>query len=1569
MLAAMAPRAFAQDMMDDINFFASLKDRSAGSPGSEQAADYVLQAFREAGLSEVGVQEFLSPVPESVSASVETEGESFEMHPWGPNLVYLPMTPPEGLTAPLIYVGNGDFDRFNGKAVNGSIVLMDMSSQGNWINASMLGASGLIFIGSEDSTAGEFQEKQSANPLAFPRYWVAPKTGERLKLLANERSPQATIKSKAVWRNKMLRNCYAFLPGKNPQRESELVILDAAYDSSSYVLGMAPGADEATSIAMLLSLARKFAKNPPERPVLFLAAIGDGRSITGMREFITTVASKKKRLKQALKRVKARKEKVDRAEEALEKGDPFSLTDPNEQELVLQFLVDKAKDKADAIIRETQYEKALSRGADSQQPFKQEADPRPYRHLSWVTSLKRLTPEQRPMALELLDEVKSDLHQQHREYKLRQRIAKSGEELREKMERYTPVLFFSLYLSSHAPYLGISEMGETYPVRENVRRIVRAGRLTNILTQLGAEVASEKGLPNMVKEPSRGGSSQADAVAAQQGAHPCCDVAVLAGLPAVALTTFEDRRTQWSTPHDTIDRVDGRNIDLLAEFTPSLMDRLISHPALSTASEKGMSGMATLEGDAMFIRQGELFPDQPAPGTIISILQGKTVFRAMVYQDGSFSIPGLANNRIALEKLILEPYGLDPVTGRVAMTADKAKTGKTNYRIKVKKDVASTSLIMFHCLQTDVVGIFNPQNMGYLTKLDILDATTEAQPLRYWYSRIDGRDTMSVSVFLEKGTKFKLVLAESLLSKELFLLNSTQENPNGSGFLIGSPLSIPLAPYQAAADLCTLLSNRLDNLSIHGISNHYLESLYAKARSHLDLARNAYGDKKFDGFWSNAVSAWATLDVIYSQVEKTQQDVLAGVMFFIALFVPFAYCVERYLFGFRNIYKQISAFCVILMTTILTIRALHPAFQLTYSPMVVILAFFIVGLSLLVSWIIFVRFEREMADLHSRTAHLKTPEVSKWQAFGAGFAIGVSNLGRRKLRTGLTCITLVILTFTVMSFTNVKSLHTTTHTRIADSAPYRGVLIRHQYRLPLTDLTLEDVKARFAGGSSSVWPRGWINAPNGIERTIAVVQGPKTTSPVEGILGLGDAAPQGFKSIIKYGRWFNPGEEDSVLIPLRMAGQLGMDPEKDLGTTVTIMGAPFKAVGFFDEDSLEALKDLDQNPVTPAYMEVSQGEELSEVEIEAMQSGLEILPSSERFRYADPDRTIIFPFEKCLEYGGTLRAVSILPPPNVEPLELADSLSSWLAFPLFVGDSATWYQSSNSTLRYQGVANLIIPILIVIFITLNTMIGHVHERQKEIATYTSVGLAPTHVGFLFIVEALSLAVISTVIGYIIAQLSAKYLGATAAFAQLTFNYSSLASVACMFLVFSIVFLASLYPARLAAEIAMPDVNRTWELPAPQGDVIFMSLPFLLKGEEEGGIMGFLHAFYSSHQDTADESFIVDNASMGVYEPQVATGGVVAPACLVISSKIWLAPFDFGIKQHLQLHCCASQDNPGYLEIVIQMRRLSGENSAWVRANKSFIQTMRKQMLLWRLLDREAKAQYSGMTMTPAVQAQ
>jgi hypothetical protein len=1626
----------AQTIGEDLGFMGGLGDRSLGSAGAEQAADFILKRFTEVGLTSVGVQQFLHPVPEVTAASIHAAGFSAPIYPWGPNMVYLPVTPEEGLSGPLVYVGDGNLTGFQGYRVEGAVVLMDSASGDNWMNAAMLGAHAIIYLGDREATRDDYRQKNIPTPVAFPRFWVPPETAERLKRLVAQEGASATVSAQTRWQNKLVRNCYGLLPGKSKNLKEELMVVEAFYDASSPVLGLAPGADEATSIAVLLALAKHLSQNPPERSVLFVATTGNGQGQAGMREFIYAATGRKKAMKDQEKILDGRKKQVEHLLELLKEPQPLDATNPADRDQVWKLVVSRAKDTADRLAREIQIERVLrgterpgpktedlgpkpqdsgpktqEAGSGLQAPSSQPqaagstsqaakaegkgggpvegtepavegseegaanesaADPRVYRRLAWGTGDQPLTGDDRALAEGLLKGARKDLKAERDELKQRLQANRSSQEVRRILGDFTPTLLISLHLSSHSPLMGLSEIGGTYPLREEVRRHLRAFRLNEALVQISGEVSRETGLPDLwypeIGRTGGGAAGKSPAISCY-----CCDVAALADLPAVSFTTLEDSQVMWSTPGDTVDRVDTANLKVLERSLPLFFSRLGSLPKLGQVCEAGIRGFASISGQAMFLRQGELFPDQPAPGTIICAIQGESVFRTMVYRDGTFHLPGVANKRVAFEKVLLESYGIDPRTGRVAWTADKKQTDKENYRVKIKGELASISLTMFRCEQTDVLHIFDPRKMDHLTRVQLLDAARGAVPLRYWYSRVDGRDTTAISLFLEKGTRFKLIMSDGLLHKQLLLLNASPEWPTGRGFLIGAPGSIPAVPFQVARDMHQLLQERVANLHQRGIVNRYLEDLYADTTQDLGDAATAIQDAAFGPFWERVIAAWAKLDVIYNEVENTQRDVLAGVLFFIALFVPFAYCMERYLFCFRGVYQQIAAFLLILLMTIFTIKALHPAFELTYSPMVVIIAFFIVGLSVMVGWIIFVRFEQEMADLQRHAAHLSAPQVSKWQAFGAGFAIGVSNLNRRKLRTALTCTTLVILTFTVMSFTNVKTFHKTTHTRIADSASYQGILVRHQYRKALLPVFLEDLETRFRG-KAEVWPRAWIPAPGGTDRTLARVRGAGPEAwAVEGILGMGANAPEYYRKLLVQGRWFQPGERNVVLLPSSAARRLGFQPEAGAEPIITFWGVPFKVIGYLDDNLLETSKELDNEPLTPAFLEGGQGQELTEAEVEAIQSGEEVLPIAEKFRYARAGATVILPYETCMSYGGELKSITILPGAGEAPLDLADQLATWLAFPLYVGQDATYFHSASSTLRYQGVANLLIPILIVIFICLNTLIGHVHERRKEISIYTSVGLAPTHVGFLFIVEALSLAVISTVIGYILAQLTAKYLGQTALFSQLTFNYSSLASVACMVLVFSVVFLSALYPARLAAEMAMPDVNRSWTLPSAAGDRITMNLPFLLKYEEEQGIMGFMTNFFLSYQDAAHGAFIVDNTSMqpegleAMYDGEAARraarrgareGEKHGAVCLLLRANIWLAPFDFGIKQDLRVHCCPSEDNPGYLELALQMNRMSGEVAAWFRANKNFIQALRKQMLLWRLLDKEAKDYYA-----------
>jgi len=81
-----------------------------------------------------------------------------------------------------------------------------------------------------------------------------------------------------------------------------------------------------------------------------------------------------------------------------------------------------------------------------------------------------------------------------------------------------------------------------------------------------------------------------------------------------------------------------------------------------------------------------------------------------------FSVPGLVNNRLTSEKAIIESYRIDPGSGRISSAADRVRTGKDNYRVRMKSGSVSTSLVMFRCERTDVIPILNPSSLGYLTK-------------------------------------------------------------------------------------------------------------------------------------------------------------------------------------------------------------------------------------------------------------------------------------------------------------------------------------------------------------------------------------------------------------------------------------------------------------------------------------------------------------------------------------------------------------------------------------------------------------------------------------------------------------------------------------------------------------------------------------------------------------------------------------------------------------------------------------------------------------------------------------
>ncbi len=1565
----------AENSVALIQQLAELGDRTTGTPGSKKAADLIEEAFEGLGIKPVGRQQFLIPVPQYQSASITIKGRSAPIKPLQLNALSAQVTPASGLEGPLYYVGTGQLHHFNGFKVEGSIILMELDSGKNWINAAMLGAKALIYVDRGPSAKWFFKDKYELTAIQFPRFWVELSQARSLfgafETATNGRvAPHVVLASAGGWRRVIGENIYGLIEGMDPELKGQLMVVEAFYDSTALVSGMSPGADEASSIASLLELARSLRDQPPGRSVLLVGTGGHAQALAGMRELIWPIRARSREQRKLQRELENRIKTAEEALAALKSPAALDQSSGESAERLREVLSEQIKIEVDSLSKRLM-QLRLEKRADETQALIQQLASRRFllRQLSWRSSYQGITPEERqvlkaliPAAVRSNQDILADGREQLK-------CLKSTRRLRRLLSDYELTAAISLHLSSHGNGIGAFNDGWLYDLKSQINRTAIYSPISRTLTRLSQQVEEELGLPQLYKDtlrpsPLRSWQSYLPDRPALGG-----EVSSLAGILGLSLVTVNDARPSWGTPYDKPERVNLVYLKQQSRLLSGLITRLTHEPELSS-DRLPLQGFSTLTGRAKFIRQGELFPDQPAPGTLILTYQGPSLFYTMVDTAGLFHVRGLADAKHTVHKAILEGFQFDPANGEIIWAVDKAMTGKAAYRVKMRRRFMETDLVMFGCRVTTIFDLLEPRTFAYLTKIKLIDGRSEAKPLRYWWSRIDTRSSTMANIFLEAVTPFKLTLSDTVLKRKFILLNSEPSKPEGRGYRVENWPIIPATEYRVASDMWNLLLSRIRNLEDHGINNDRIRSLQQEGLEALQRADEALNALQYDRFMEEARTSWALASRIYNDVEKTQKDVLFGVLFYVALFVPFAYCLERLLFSFVDIHKRIIAFLLILGFVIAVIYAVHPAFQLTYSPLVVILAFFILGLSVIVAFIIIGRFEQEMVLLQQRARQTKASEISRTKAFVAAFVLGVSNLRRRPIRTILTCVTLVILTFTIMSFTTVKSLRYRGRLHLQERSPYHGLLLKILNWETLPPEALGTVENKFQG-QAAVVPRVWLENKDRTQATVFPLSLDGKSVMVRGVVGLSDREPQVSQlgKILSCGRWFRPDERQVLLLSDELARSLGVSLQEPEKATVSLWGMDFGVVGCFRGDGLEGHLDLDGEPLTPVIFPSEAVMEVTEVEMEAIEAGEDVQAFQSRYQHIPGDLTVIVPYQTVMALGGNLKALAVRPQSPELTSAIARNLVDRFGLTLFTGESdGTFMYHASDALSYSGVPNILIPLLISVLIVLNTMIGSVYERKREIGVYTSVGLAPFHVSFLFIAEALAFAVLSVVLGYLLAQICAVLFASTSLWQGITVNYSSLAGVAAMILVILVVLVSVIYPSRVAAAIAIPDVRRAWTLPEPKENVLMVTLPFLLKYREQLGVGGYLREYYLAHQDVSHGLFTTDDISLAFYCPITELSGFQGPEhcendCIQLSTRVWLAPFDFGVKQLVNLSFCPAPEDPEYLEIEVRVQREAGEANSWKRINKAFFDDLRKQLLVWRSLDEEAQGYYEQLLAT------
>jgi hypothetical protein len=1043
------------------------------------------------------------------------------------------------------------------------------------------------------------------------------------------------------------------------------------------------------------------------------------------------------------------------------------------------------------------------------------------------------------------------------------------------------------------------------------------------------------------------------------------------GFPALSFATIFDAREYVDTPLDMVDRVNVHNVYTQTVFMTALLAKGVNDPDLfpdfkMQLDDRFVTGRIKV---VEFDPRESYIPNTPKPGAVVrfrrynkSINGVKNEIFVVADSNGVAECTELEAGRV----YPTEGYVLDPETGDIVYAPDRGPYGEGAYPLRITMDWVDKQkpTVVFRCEATNIYDLVDPRFLTRLNEATLLDES-DNRPLEFGITFQEGIWTTgntyeedTAALFMPPGSRFKVTMSTGLLGRRLILTNASPEAPEGIGFP-AEQRAIPYTSYQVARDMWHLDDARIRALKAAGISSARLEEFHAEAKRLLDRAEAARQALQWDVFIKYARAAWGYESRAYPDATDTANDVVKGVLFYMALVIPFAYALERLLFGFVSIYKRLSAVFGIFLAAYLVLRFSHPAFQISGAPDIVLLAFITLTLAGIVIWLISARFGRTMQQFRQHAAHLHATDVQRSSALATAFALGIGNMRKRKARTLLTCVTLILLVFTVLSFTSVQ-----TYLRIQkvrkDTAPaYTGFLVRNPGWEPLQKQTHAYVVSEFGSSESEdrgivILPRSWYaGGMPGIKTFIKVERaGPDPhTTYAAAMLGI---APEehtvtGVDRTLVAGRWLGPGERNVCLIPTDMADLLGIHREDAGAAAISLFGEPFTVVGLFDPRAFDRIEDLDGEPLTPVDYTATGQDLLTQL---ARKNYEEEPVDVVRFEHHLAAGMIIAPQSYVNDLGGTLRSVAVRFPTDDIAQERIDRFMARLGIPVVAsigGEVAVYSALALSSL--SGLGNLFIPLLVAALIILNTMMNAVYERFREIGIYSAVGLAPGHIGALFMAEACMYAVVGGMAGYLIGQTVARLITEYQLLTGLTLNYSSLSAVASTALVMAVVVLSTIYPARKASQMAVPDVNRQWSFPEPDGDRWQFEFPFTISRVETLGLCAYLTRLFESHGESALGAFMTD-------EVRLRTAHLNGAETYTITMRIWLAPYDMGISQRVSMRAAPAEREHDLYAVWVHIDRESGDVDSWQRLNRRFLNTLRKQFLVWRTVDHGVKTAYA-----------
>jgi hypothetical protein len=579
--------------------------------------------------------------------------------------------------------------------------------------------------------------------------------------------------------------------------------------------------------------------------------------------------------------------------------------------------------------------------------------------------------------------------------------------------------------------------------------------------------------------------------------------------------------------------------------------------------------------------------------------------------------------------------------------------------------------------------------------------------------------------------------------------------------------------------------------------------------------------------------------------------------------------------------------------------------------------------------------------------------------------IGIATMRKRKLRTALTGITVALITFALLSFSSTSKIKEFSRYELGGEAAYTGVLVQEPGKGPLNEQTVKVVR-RAAGTNAVVAARRWLALSANDQQWRLHVRIPGTDRDV--VMKAALALTPEDREVGGLDRWLPDWDgfvaSGGCYLPPAKAEALGVKP----GDSLTVAGMPYTFTGTFDpvvfRDRLRMLNGDPMMPLDYAAIEDNEQAVLQNMTLEDAARGMLTGESRTSEDFLDPaEMALVLGAEDVP--GLTLHAVELREPSAEAAEATAISLAQQLDYPVFYSSGSGISVLAAAPLVPRPPRSMLIPLLVAGLIIFNTMLNSIAERRKEIHVYTSLGLAPVHIGSIFMAEALTYGLMGGMFGYVAGQGMATVFSKLGWMGDITLNYSGTQVIYTMLLVLAVVVVSALIPAAMAARLASPSKETGWHLPAPDGDRIHDVLPFTVTPQAAGGILAFLYEHFDAHREGSIGDFSCADLAF-------AAADDCPEGCLgTLRATVWLAPYDLGVRQDVVVRILQSDED--VCDVHLDLHRRAGQPRSWHKLNRVFVGGLRRQILGWRNISASRVLAYiamaaGGMRERPAIPA-